>query len=46
MQAILGKMQLSCAVSPDAAQLLVDVPVTRSDVRAAPLLHREQCALF
>ncbi len=34
MQAILGKMQLSCSVSPDAAQLLVDVPVTRSDVRA------------
>jgi phenylalanyl-tRNA synthetase beta subunit len=35
MQAILGKMQLACSVSPDAAQLLVDVPVTRSDVRAA-----------
>jgi phenylalanyl-tRNA synthetase beta chain len=32
MQAILGKMQLSCSVSADASQLHVDVPVTRSDV--------------
>ena len=37
MQAILGKMQLSCIVSPDAAQLHVEVPVTRSDVRYASL---------
>jgi phenylalanyl-tRNA synthetase beta chain len=33
IHAILGKMQLSCSISPDAAQLHVDVPVTRSDVR-------------